>query len=149
MSLTLLYEHVVFAPKHRAPCLLPEKEEMLFRYIWGIVKRQGCALIRVNAALDHIHLLLRRHPSLSTSELVAHIKRASSLWIGREKVFPGFPGWSREYAAFSVSHRELGAVRDYVAGQKEHHRLVSFMDEYLSFVPPEMRENVKAEYFND
>lgn len=86
---------------------------------------------------------------MSTSELVAHIKRASSMWISNGKVFPGFSGWSREYAAFAVSPQEVGKVRDYIVRQKEHHKLVSFRDEYISLFPDDMRERVKTEFFDD
>ena len=86
---------------------------------------------------------------MSTSELVAHIKRASSMWISNGKVFPGFSGWSREYAAFTVSPQEVGKVRDYIVRQKEHHKRVSFMDEYISLFPDDMRESVKTEFFDD
>jgi len=38
------------------------------------------------------------------------------------------------YAAFSVSKSGQESVRAYVAKQEEHHRRVSFKEEYLTFL---------------
>ena len=38
------------------------------------------------------------------------------------------------YGAFSVSQSQLGALRQYVRGQAEHHRTRSFQDEYRAFL---------------
>jgi hypothetical protein len=40
----------------------------------------------------------------------------------------------RPGTVFSVSRSNLDEVRAYIARQKEHHREVSFRDEYLAFL---------------
>ena len=42
--------------------------------------------------------------------------------------------WQRGYAAFTVSQSNLKQVQRYVAEQKEHHRKVSFRDEFILFL---------------
>lgn len=42
--------------------------------------------------------------------------------------------WQRGYAAFTVSQSNLKHVQQYLAGQKEHHRKVSFRDEFILFL---------------
>ena len=42
--------------------------------------------------------------------------------------------WQNGYGAFSVSESNVGEVRQYVAGQREHHRLTAFQDEFRAFL---------------
>ncbi len=149
MSFTALYEHIIFAPRHRISCIIPDKEEELFRYIWGTIKNKDCTLLRINAAGDHVHILLRRHQSVSTADLVADIKRASSGWIRERNLFPRFFGWAREYAAMSVSYYEVDKIRQYIMNQKEHHKRVTFEEEYRSFLSPGERKRFRMEFFDD
>jgi hypothetical protein len=47
--------------------------------------------------------------------------------------FAGF-AWQAGYGAFAVSESNVPAVREYIAGQHEHHRVKSFQDEYRAFL---------------
>ena len=42
--------------------------------------------------------------------------------------------WQTGYAAFTVSGPRSDAVKDYMAGQPEHHRRVSFKEEFLKLL---------------
>jgi predicted nuclease of restriction endonuclease-like (RecB) superfamily len=42
--------------------------------------------------------------------------------------------WQAGFGAFAVSESNVPAVRDYIAGQQEHHRKKSFQDEYRAFL---------------
>ena len=42
-------------------------------------------------------------------------------------------GWQAGYAAFTVSASRAADVAGYIAAQQEHHRQVSFQEEFLSF----------------
>jgi hypothetical protein len=42
--------------------------------------------------------------------------------------------WQEGYAAVSVSAMEMEALRVYIRGQREHHRKVSFLDEYRALL---------------
>ena len=42
--------------------------------------------------------------------------------------------WQRGYGAFTVSHSHVEKVRRYITRQKEHHRRVSFRDEFIQFL---------------
>ncbi|HEX7722268.1 MAG TPA: transposase [Pyrinomonadaceae bacterium] len=54
-------------------------------------------------------------------------------------IFPSLKdfSWHRGYGAFTVSQSNVAAVRQYIARQKEHHRNISFRDEFIQF----LREN--------
>lgn len=74
------------------------------------------------------------HPASQTflpvADLVKELKTGATKWI-HEK-FPRLGGfhWQDGYGAFSVSPGHKPAVVRYIAGQQEHHRQVSFQDEY-------------------
>ena len=58
------------------------------------------------------------------------LKRVSNIWLkerGRE--FEDFE-WQGGYADFSVSQSNVEQVRAYIAAHEEHHRKVSFQDEF-------------------
>ncbi|MHC5159175.1 MAG: transposase, partial [Planctomycetota bacterium] len=42
--------------------------------------------------------------------------------------------WQNGYGAFSVSSSRVDSVKRYIAGQKEHHRTVTFQEEFLEFL---------------
>ncbi|MEI7767439.1 MAG: transposase, partial [Phycisphaerae bacterium] len=42
--------------------------------------------------------------------------------------------WQNGYGAFGVSLTEASAVIQYIANQSEHHRVVSFQEEYRQFM---------------
>ena len=41
MAYTNLLYHIVFRPKNSASVIVVDKEELLYRYIWGFVERVG------------------------------------------------------------------------------------------------------------
>jgi len=42
--------------------------------------------------------------------------------------------WQAGYGVFSVSASKIDIVRDYVAAQEEHHRKLSFQDEFRTLL---------------
>jgi putative transposase len=100
----------------------------------GIVKeRKGVPLI-INGPADHIHLLLSVPATESIADLLRVVKTNSSRWVHEQ--FPDRRrfAWQAGYAAFTVSNSRLDEVRSYIAAQQEHHRRVSFQDEYLTLL---------------
>jgi hypothetical protein len=51
-------------------------------------------------------------------------------------VFPSLKdfSWQRGYGAFTVSQSNVDEIRRYIAKQKEHHRKISFRDEFIEFL---------------
>ena len=52
---------------------------------------------------------------------------------------PMLPGmgsfaWQDGYAAFTVSKSQIPEVEEYIRGQREHHRVKSFEEEYRTFL---------------
>ncbi len=126
---TQIYYHIVFSTKNRVRTLSADRREHLFRYIWGIVEKHQSHLYRIGGVEDHLHILMSLHPTKSLAGLVKDIKIASSLWIADQGVFPNFTHWQDGYAAFTHSHDERNRLIEYINGQAEHHKRVSFHEE--------------------
>ena len=129
-SLSAVYIHLVFSTKDRRP-LLREKptRDALHSYLGGISKQLDCPPILVGGVEDHIHLLARFGRTITQAEWVKELKRVSNLWLKeRGRDYANFE-WQGGYADFSVSQSNLEPVKQYIAGQEEHHRKVGFQDE--------------------
>ena len=99
----------------------------------GISNQHGCIPIQVGGVEDHVHILARQSRTITQSDWVKELKRASSIWIkDREPTMKDF-SWQSGYGVFSVSVSNLESVRDYIAKQEEHHRKTTFQDELRSF----------------
>ena len=120
--------HIVFGTKQRQPWIVPEIQESLYRYITGVVGREGGKLVRIGGVADHVHLLVRLKPNLAVSDLTQVVKGASSRWISSE-FEPSFQ-WQPGYGAFSVSPSKIDAVARYIERQEIHHRSRSFEEEF-------------------
>lgn len=125
--------HVVFSTKSRAKLIDPKIEEELFAYIGGIGNAYGSKLICANGTSDHVHLLVSLNKNILVPYLIGKIKRDSSKWIKTKAVKYSKFGWQDGYAAFSVGHTQIDAVKKYIRNQKEHHRQSLFEDEMRKF----------------
>jgi putative transposase len=129
----ILYQ-LVFSTKRRENTLTSEHQELLYRYIWGILKKQKCYLYRINGTENHIHIITDIHPTVALSSLIKNIKLASSSFIKKENIFPEFKGWQEKYGAFTYSYSEKNKLIEYVKNQKEHHRVITFEEEFVSLL---------------
>jgi REP element-mobilizing transposase RayT len=68
------------------------------------------------------------------ADLLRVVKTNSSRWVHEEFPEKRWFGWQTGYGAFTVSESRKEDVRKYIANQQEHHRRVTFQDEFLSFL---------------
>ena len=68
---------------------------------------------------------------IAVSDFVREVKKASSIWSAR--VAAGFQ-WQEGYGAFSVSPSGRDEVARYIRWQEEHHRRLSFRDEFITIL---------------
>ncbi len=127
---TQIYYHIVFSTKDRVPALVADKRDDLFRYTWGILKNMDCHLYRINGVEDHVHILTGLHSTVCLSDLVKAVKTGAAKWMKENGLFPAFTYWQDGYGAFTVSHGDKDAVIEYIKNQEEHHKRVSFRDEF-------------------
>jgi len=114
--------------------LSPEIDAELYPYIASIFKAMKSPALIIDGASDHLHTLFSLSRVVTIADLVEEVKTESSKWIktkGQE--FRNFH-WQNGYGAFSISQSEVATVKRYIRRQKEHHRRVTFQDEYRRFL---------------
>jgi REP element-mobilizing transposase RayT len=135
-SFVQVYVHIVFSTKDRYPFLDSGIRQGLFAYIGKTIKNMGGVPIVINGPYDHIHILMCLPKVNSLSKCVEDIKRCSSRWI-KDKAdglkYAKF-SWQNGYGAFSVSSSGKQAVVEYIQNQQQHHRLITFEEEFAKFL---------------
>ena len=129
-----IYIQVVFAVQNRNALINPEWEERLYKYITGIVQKKEQKMLAINGIPNHIHFLIGMKPSCCLSDLVREIKKSSGEFIKGEAFSKFKFNWQEGFGSFSYSHSQLDDVIEYIMNQKEHHRKITFRDEYLDFL---------------
>ncbi|MCC6677341.1 MAG: IS200/IS605 family transposase [Phycisphaerales bacterium] len=133
-SWTQNHYHLVFSTRRREPLISAELEERLHPFLGGIARDLGCTALAINGTSDHVHLLLRYPSDLSHADLARHIKARSSKWMHATIPALGAFNWQEGYGGFTVSRSAVDQVRAYIAGQKEHHRRMSFQEEFMELL---------------
>jgi REP element-mobilizing transposase RayT len=133
-SLARLPIHLVFGTKHRARVLHDPVRQPLHAYLAVVLRNLHCPPIEMNSVEDHIHILFELSRTVTLSEVVEEVKKSSSRWIKTQGVEYHTFAWQAGYGAFAVSESNVGAVRDYIISQSEHHRVKSFQEEYRTFL---------------
>jgi REP element-mobilizing transposase RayT len=134
-SLSSVYLHLVFSTKGREPWLQdPVLRAECHAFLGGVSKQLDCPPVIVGGVADHVHLLARFGRGVTQSDWVKELKRVSSRWIKeRGGRMAGF-AWQGGYGVFSVSASALEDVEKYIQNQEEHHRKVTFQDEFRKFL---------------
>jgi len=134
MSYTSLSYHIVFSTKGRKPFLSEDLMPRIVSYVGGIIRQLKGRLLEGGGADDHVHLAAVAHPTVAVADLVGKVKANSTGWI--HKTFAdlkGF-GWQDGYAGFSVSPSVLPKVTEYIRGQGDHHRKMTFQEELIALL---------------
>ena len=130
-SLAKILVHTVFSTKDRRPLLRDKTlRDELHRYLGGILTHLDCQPIIVGGVEDHAHLLCALSRTCEAAAMVKEVKRGSSLWLKTKSPDLQDFAWQSGYGIFSIGFSQIASVRDYIAGQEEHHRKVSFEDEF-------------------
>ena len=71
---------------------------------------------------------------MALSDFVKRIKQESSYLLRKDSAFSDWNGWDEGYGAFTYSITEITNVIEYINNQKEHHKKVSFIEEYRQWL---------------
>jgi REP element-mobilizing transposase RayT len=123
--------HLIFSTKDRRPLITDEIRAGLFAYLGGIIREMHGAALIINGTADHVHMLVRIRPAQAAAEIARVVKTNSSRWV-HENWKVRF-AWQTGYGVFSVSESNVPAVSGY-AMQEEHHKKVTFQEEYVAFL---------------
>ncbi len=130
-AFTKNHQHVVFSTKGRRKIISSEIQPRLWSYMTGICRNHGMVSVAVGGIDDHAHLLFHLPPTITLSKAISMIKANSSKWMNEHE--RGF-AWQEGYASFSVSESNLEAVAKYIRNQRQHHRRMTFEEEYLALL---------------
>ena len=133
-SLTKILIHVVFSTKKRNTWLDDKICSELYPYLTKILKDNKCNVLQMGGTENHIHILFEISKDLSIGKIVEKIKTSSSRWIKtKDSIYKNFY-WQYGYGAFSVSSSNRSVVCDYIANQKQHHKIKTFDEELRSLL---------------
>jgi len=133
-SLVKNYLHITFSTKNRHPFIDDQIKDELFSYLGGICKNLECNPLIIGGYKDHIHILCLLSRKIALMKLIEEIKTHSSKWIKTKgQRFQKFY-WQYGYGGFSIHPGQIEVVKNYIATQDEHHRRVTFKEEYRAFL---------------
>ncbi len=138
-SFACMNAHIVFSTKNRDPLIMPDMAPRRYDYIGGICRETDNSLVAAGGMADHVHLIVSLGKQTPVADVVRTVKANSSRWI--HETFANLLGfaWQGGYGAFAVSYSQMDQVRQYIAGQHEHHRVRTFKEE---FVAMQKRHNI-------
>ena len=123
--------HVIFSTKQREKLIPKNLQPKLWSYMAGIFHNRGITPIAINGTDDHAHALFHLPPSIALAKAMLLLKANSSRWMSEHgKKF----AWQDGYGAFSVSVSNTATVANYIRNQEEHHRKMSFEEEFLALL---------------
>lgn len=100
----------------------------------GIIRSEGGCVLAINGTVNHVHMAVTLKPRHYLPDILRQVKSNTSGWINDEFKTPERFYWQKGYGVFTVSHSLLDRVIRYVDCQKEHHRKLSFEEEYMKLL---------------
>jgi REP element-mobilizing transposase RayT len=133
-SLAKIYTHLVCSTKHREPRLTDDIRADLPAYMGGTLPGLGCHPIEINSEPEHIHALFLLGRTLALSDAIGQLKTSSNDWLRAQDVRLAQFYWPGGYGAFSAGRSGVDELRQYIRNEPEHHRQVSYQDEFRAFL---------------
>ena len=118
--------HIVIVPKYRRRKFFGSLRAEIGKIFRDLCRQKDIELVKGNASLDHIHLLLSVPPKYSIANTVGFLKGKSAIRINRDlgKVKGSLCGrafWSRGYCVSTVGLDEA-MIKEYIQNQEKHER---------------------------
>jgi len=129
----LLY-HVAFSTKDRVPIIEDSWARRLHQYMAGIARKEFIKALAIGGTADHVHGLLVLPATVCIAEAMRKWKSLSSKWVN--ETLPQAPrfAWQNGYGAFTVSHSNISKVAGYIEAQAEHHKRMTFQEEFIGLL---------------
>jgi putative transposase len=125
------WQHIVFSTKERRRYLSPELQAELWPYLAAVAKNNSMQPFAIGGIEDHVHILVALPATKDVAKATQELKANSSRWLRqRIRLF----SWQEGYGSFSVSKSNIARVAKYIGMQKEHHRKISFEDEFIALL---------------
>jgi putative transposase len=133
-ALAKIYLHLIFSTKNRERLIPDSVRADLHSYMGGILVGLGCSPIEINTEPDHAHILFVMTRTETVSNVVGQLKKSSNDWLrNRDSQFRDFY-WQGGYGVLSESQSVVEEVRAHICNQREHHKQISFQDEFRALL---------------
>lgn len=131
-SLAKVIIHIVFSTKERKSWLQDRQLcDQLYRYMATILRDEvGSPALLINGYEDHVHALCLLSRTVSIADVVKTAKTETSKWLKRQSPATRDSTWQAGSGAFSVSESKIPEAKRYIGSQVEHHRRMSFQNEF-------------------
>ena len=129
-----IWIHFVWTTKNREPVMKKEVRKIIFQHIRQNATAKGIYIDSIDGYLEHAHALISLNAGQTVDKIMQLLKGESSFWVNREKLIHGKFEWQDKYFAVSVSESKVPVVRRYINGQEEHHRKMTFQEEFLALL---------------
>ncbi len=124
----------MFSTKERRPLIHSPLRERLWPFLGGIARQNGIKALEIGGMPDHVHLLLSLPATLSIAKTLQLLKGGSSKWVHDTFREQWAFNWQVKYGAFGVSVSLLDKTVQYIKTQEQHHRKMSFQEEFLALL---------------
>lgn len=125
-----LYTHFIFITERRVPVINEGIRDRVEKYMTGIVNKHHSKVYSIYANSEHVHFLTSKSPKISEELLATIVADSTQRFINGNQLIEGNFAWQDSCAAFSVSKADVDRVCKYILNQPEHHRRVTFAEEY-------------------
>ena len=131
-SLAKVLVHIVYSTKGRRPWLQDAGlRRELYSYKATILENNvDTPAIIIGGVEDHIHALCLLSRKFAIMKVIEEAKTETTKWIKKQgSQYTDFH-WQGGYGIFSVSQSNADEVKRYIANQEEHHKRMSFQEEF-------------------
>lgn len=118
-----IFLHVTWHCHDNQPMITPAIEPMLFQALEERCHTtKGVHFLAVNGTPTHVHLAFQMEPFVLLSKFIGELKGGSASTVNTLQKRIALK-WQRGYGVVSFSQKHAPWVLDYIANQKEHHRV--------------------------
>jgi putative transposase len=125
------YIHAIYSTRNRENLIPIELEKRIYPFVASIAREHKIPLLAAGGMPNHSHLLFVLPATISLASAINIFKTNSSRFMSERGL--AFQ-WQSGYAAFSVSPSQLDKVTAYIRDQREHHKKVTFEEEFLALL---------------
>jgi len=134
-SFTKIWIHGIFGTKDRYPLIKESFAQELYDHIYQQLEDDlNCKVRIINGMPDHIHMLFLLNRSKAIADIFKAIKGESSHWLNQQDFLKQKFTWQVGYGGFSISESAVERVENYIRNQKQHHKKMTFKQEYEQFL---------------
>ncbi len=129
MSDTYILIHTVWSTNKQKLQLTPAIRPVVFSHIVENAQKRSIEIVYINGYADHLHLLIRLHPTQNLAQVIHNIKGESSNWINSQHLTTDHFEWQEGYSAISISPSKKRIVKKLFVNHESKHEKMSFLQE--------------------